>query len=63
MGAVLGGQSFETHLPGAWFFGMPGGPLGWIGTNQTLPPVAALALVFGGLILLDAGLARVLCAI
>lgn len=52
VGALLGGQSFETHLPGAWFFGMPGGPLGWLGTSDTLPPVAALALVFGGLILL-----------
>lgn len=52
MGALLGGPSFEAHLPGAWFFGMPGGPLGWLGTGETLPPVAALALVFGGLILL-----------
>jgi hypothetical protein len=52
VGALLGGPSFEAHLPGAWFFGMPGGPLGWLGTSQTLPPVAALALVFGGLILL-----------
>lgn len=51
-GALLGGPSFETHLPGAWFFGMPGGPFGWLGTSDTLPPVAALALVFGGLILL-----------
>ncbi|MDR3659275.1 MAG: polyprenol phosphomannose-dependent alpha 1,6 mannosyltransferase MptB, partial [Mycobacterium sp.] len=50
--AVLGGQSFETHLPGAWFFGMPGGLFGSQGTNETLPPVASLALVFGGLILL-----------
>src|SRR5215469_702295 len=52
VGALLGGPSFESHLPGAWFFGTPGGPLGWLGTSQTLPPVAALALVFGGLILL-----------
>ncbi len=52
VGSVLGGQSFETHLPGAWFFGMPGGLFGSVGTNDTLPPVAALALVFGGLILL-----------
>ncbi len=52
VGAVLGGQSFETHLPGAWFFGMPGGLFGSAGTNDTLPPVASLALVFGGLILL-----------
>jgi hypothetical protein len=52
VGSVLGGQSFETHLPGAWFFGMPGGPFGSAGTNESLPPIASLALVFGGLILL-----------
>ncbi len=52
VGSVLGGQSFETHLPGAWFFGMPGGLFGSQGTNDALPPVASLALVFGGLILL-----------
>ncbi len=51
-GSMMGGQSFETHLPGAWFFGMPGGPLGWLGTNASLPPISSLALVFGGLILL-----------
>ena len=54
VGAVLGGQSFETHLPGAWFFGMPGGLFGSQGASSNLPPVAALALVFGGLILLTA---------
>ncbi len=52
VGSVLGGQSFETHLPGAWFFGMPGGLFGSYGTSNTLPPIASLALVFGGLILL-----------
>ena len=51
-GAVLGGQSFETHLPGAWFFGMPGGPAGSLGSDSGLPTIASLALVFGGLILL-----------
>ena len=51
-GAVLGGQPFETHLPGAWFFGMPGGPAGSLGSNSGLPTIASLALVFGGLILL-----------
>ena len=51
-GAVLGGQSFETHLPGAWFFGMPGGLFGSLGTSSSLPTIASLALVFGGLILL-----------
>jgi hypothetical protein len=52
VGAVLGGPSFETHLPGAWFFGMPGGLFGSLGASDTLPPLASLALVFGGLILL-----------
>jgi len=52
VGSVLGGESFETHLPGAWFFGMPGGLFGSYGTSNTLPPIASLALVFGGLILL-----------
>ncbi len=53
IGAVLGGQSFETHLPGAWFFGMPGGPFGSFGSSSSLPTIASLALVFGGLILLS----------
>jgi alpha-1,6-mannosyltransferase len=53
VGAVLGGQSFETHLPGAWFFGMPGGPFGSFGSDSSLPSIASLALVFGGLILLS----------
>src|SRR5580698_3543527 len=53
VGAVLGGQSFETHLAGSWFFGMPGGPFGSFGSNSSLPPIASLALVFGGLILLS----------
>ena len=52
VGAVLGGPSFETHLPGAWFFGMPGGLFGSLGASDNLPPLASLALVFGGLILL-----------
>jgi hypothetical protein len=52
VGAVMGGQSFETHLAGAWYFGMPGGLFGSFGTNNSLPPIASLALVFGGLILL-----------
>ena len=28
LGAILGGSRFMSHLPGAWFFGTPGGPLG-----------------------------------
>jgi alpha-1,6-mannosyltransferase len=52
IGAVLGGSSFETHLPGAWFFGMPGGLFGSIGSNDTHPPIYAVAAVYGGMILL-----------
>ncbi len=52
VGALLGGSSFETHLPGAWFFGMPGGPLGSIGSSSTKPPIYADIAVYGGLILL-----------
>ncbi len=52
VGSVMGGQSFETHLAGAWFFGMPGGLFGSFGTGDALPTMASLALVFGGLILL-----------
>jgi alpha-1,6-mannosyltransferase len=53
VGAVFGGQAFETHLAGAWFFGMPGGPFGSFGSGSPLPTIASLALVFGGLILLS----------
>src|SRR5271156_859679 len=53
VGAVFGGQAFETHLAGAWYFGMPGGPFGSFGSDSSLPTVVSLALVFGGLILLS----------
>jgi alpha-1,6-mannosyltransferase len=52
IGGLLGGQTYETHLPGAWFFGMPGGHLGSIGSSGAYPPIAAAIAVFGGLILL-----------
>jgi alpha-1,6-mannosyltransferase len=52
VGALTGGRSFETHLPGAWFFGMPGGPLGSFGSNNVHPPVLSLFMVYGGLLLL-----------
>src|ERR1022692_4360118 len=51
VGSVLGGQSFETHLPGAWFFGMPGGLFGSIGSDHAHPPLLAVFAVYGGLIL------------
>src|ERR1039458_5005230 len=50
-GALLGGSSFETHLPGAWFFGMPGGPFGSLGSSSANPPIYAVIPVYGGLIL------------
>ncbi len=52
VGALYGGSSFETHLPGAWFFGMPGGALGSMGTGSNHPPLYAAFAVYGGLILL-----------
>jgi alpha-1,6-mannosyltransferase len=51
-GALLGGSAYETHLPGAWFFGMPGGPFGSLGSTGPHPPIYAIALVYGGIILL-----------
>jgi alpha-1,6-mannosyltransferase len=51
-GALLGGSAYETHLPGAWFFGMPGGPFGSLGSTSPHPPIYAIAAVYGGIILL-----------
>ena len=51
-GALLGGSAYETHLPGAWFFGMPGGPFGSLGSTGPHPPIDAIALVYGGIIVL-----------
>jgi alpha-1,6-mannosyltransferase len=52
VGALFGGSAYETHLAGAWFFGMPGGLFGSIGASSAHPPVAAIAAVYGGMILL-----------
>jgi hypothetical protein len=52
IGALVGGRSFETHLPGAWFFGMPGGLFGSLGSSENRPTIVSLFLVFGGLMLL-----------
>ncbi len=62
-GAVVGGRTFVSVLPGAWFFGSAGGPLGSFAAQGHTPPAVALLLVFGGLILLTRtwlGLLRVL---
>ncbi len=48
-GAVVGGSSFVSHLPGAWFFGTPGGPLGSVSTGASRAPALAILGVYGGL--------------
>ncbi len=48
-GAVVGGTSFVSHLPGAWFFGTPAGPLGSVSSNSKHAPAIAVLLVYGGL--------------
>lgn len=49
VGAVIGGSSFVSHLPGAWFFGTPGGPLGSVSSSANRAPALALLGVYGGL--------------
>jgi alpha-1,6-mannosyltransferase len=51
LGAVLGGTSFVSDLPGAWYFGTPGGPLGSFSTSGKHAPALCLLLVYGGLVL------------
>ena len=51
-GVVLGGTAFMSRLPGAWFFGTPGGPLGSLGPDGTQPNAAAVVAVYGGTVLL-----------
>ena len=51
-GALLGGSAYETHLAGSWFFGMPDGLFGSIGSNHAHPPIYAVIAVYGGMILL-----------
>jgi hypothetical protein len=51
IGAVLGGPAFVSDLPGAWYFGTPGGPLGSVSDSDKHAPIVAVLLVYGGLIL------------
>ncbi len=51
-GAVAGGRSFVSEMPGAWFFGTPGGPVGSLAAAGRQPPAAATLAVYGGIILL-----------
>ena len=47
-GAVTGGPSFVSHQAGAWFFGTPGGPLGFIGSGSPRAPALSILGVYGG---------------
>lgn len=51
LGAAFGGGRFASHLPGAWFFGTPGGPLGSL-ANAGPPSLAGIIGVYGGLTLM-----------
>lgn len=62
-GAVTGGTSFVSHLPGAWFFGTPGGPLGFVGSSSDRAPVLSVFMVYGGLAALGAVWWRLLRAL
>ncbi len=48
-GAVAGGSSFVSHQPGAWFFGTPGGPLGFVASGSSGAPALSMLGVYGGL--------------
>ncbi len=51
LGAAFGGGKFASHLPGAWFFGTPGGPGGSLSDSGD-PSLASIIGVYGGLALL-----------
>lgn len=48
-GAVAGGSSFISRLPGAWFFGTPGGPLGFVSASSARAPAISILAVYGGM--------------
>ena len=62
-GAIAGGSSFVSHLPGAWYFGTPGGPLGFVGSGSARAPAISMLAVYGGLLALSAVWWRLLSAL
>jgi alpha-1,6-mannosyltransferase len=60
IGAMVGGATFMSHLPGAWFFGTPKGPLGSLAPSGNHPRLVGVLAVYGGLALLSATWVRVL---
>ncbi len=51
-GATQSGTAFVSHLPGAWYFGTPGGPLGSITHSGRRAPLPDVVAVYGGLAVL-----------
>lgn len=51
-GAIAGGKAFVSTIPGAWYFGTPGGPLGSVSPDSGHPTAVAMLGVYGGLLLL-----------
>lgn len=51
-GAIAGGKSFVSTIPGAWYFGTPGGPMGSVSPDSGHPSAVAMLGVYGGLLLL-----------
>lgn len=47
--ATQAGQAFVSHLPGAWYFGTPGGPLGSLAHSGGRAPLPDVVAVYGGL--------------
>ncbi|MDA8310796.1 MAG: polyprenol phosphomannose-dependent alpha 1,6 mannosyltransferase MptB [Actinomycetota bacterium] len=62
-GAMAGGPSFVSHMPGAWFFGTPGGPLGSVGSGSARASALSMLGVYGGLAALSAVWWRMLRAL
>ncbi|HVC14270.1 MAG TPA: polyprenol phosphomannose-dependent alpha 1,6 mannosyltransferase MptB [Acidimicrobiales bacterium] len=63
VGAVTGGTTFVSHMPGAWFFGTPGGPLGFLASGSKQAPAISVFAVYGGLVALCAVWWRLLRAL
>jgi alpha-1,6-mannosyltransferase len=47
--ATQAGQAFVSHLPGAWYFGTPGGPFGSLTHSGGRAPLPDVVAVYGGL--------------
>jgi hypothetical protein len=62
LGAEFGGRAFRSDLPGAWFFGVPGTPLGSLAPGGSHTPLLGILGVYGGLLLLSTAWLKLLLA-